>query len=84
MIDSVIGLANEAKNDMPFALPANFYLATVVSSSGATRSKVRFNGVSGSTTKTIKSVASTTALPANAKVLVIEIGGTFLILARIP
>ena len=75
--------ATEAAEDMPpFALSANFYLATVTSGSG-NYWKVKFNGTSSATQKTIKSAYGLT-LAVNARVLVIEINGTFLIIARIP
>lgn len=65
----------------PYAQPANFYLATVVSGSG-NKWKVKFNGTDSSTTKAIKS-AYGLMLGGGHKVLVIEINGTFMIIARI-
>lgn len=76
---SAVGATEELP---PFALNANFYLATVTSGSG-NYWKVKFNGTGSATQKTIKSAYGLT-LAVNARVLVIEINGTFLIIARIP
>lgn len=72
-----------AANELPpFAQNANFYLGTVVSRSGSSW-KIIFDGTDSETTKYIKAAYGLT-YATNARVLVIEISGTFLIIARIP
>ena len=72
----------QAENAGLYALPMRFYLAKVTSGSG-TNWKIQFDGTSSSTQKSIRSAYGVT-LAVNARVLVAEADGAFLIIARLP
>lgn len=64
----------------PYALPARFYLATVKSGSN-NQWKVQFYGTDSTTKKYVRSAGNLSVSNGN-KVLIVEINGTFLIIAR--
>lgn len=64
------------------ALPVKFYLGTVLTGSNQ-RWRVQFDGTPSSMTKYIKSAYNVT-MAFNARVLIMELSGTYLIIARIP